>query len=72
MKCDINECKKIIDEIVFNNPEVKELIEMGWVEPESIIMYDFVVKGQTAIIYKYKFFGGDYIAHIELLNSEND
>ncbi len=71
MKCNINECKKIIDGIVFNDPEVKELVEMGWVEPESEIKYDYVVKGQTVIIYRYKFFGGDYISHVDLLNSDN-
>lgn len=65
MKCNINECKKIIDGIVFNDSEVKELVEMGWVEPASTI------EGTNTIAYRYKFFGGDFFSTSRLTNDEN-
>ena len=72
MKCNLEECKKIIDSIVFNDPEVKELVEMGWVEPESTLEFDYMIKGQVSLTYYFKFFGGDYISKARLLNTEND
>ncbi len=66
------ECKKIIDDIVFNNPEVKELVAKGWVEPVSTIQPNFMVDGQFCIKYRYRFFGGDCWFDARVLNCEDD
>ena len=59
MKCNLEECKKIIDNIVYNDPEVKDLVAKGWVEPESKLESDYIIEGQTSLNYRYRFFGGD-------------
>lgn len=71
MKCNLEECKKVIDEIVFNDPEVKELVAKGWVKPESEFEYDYIVKGQTSLNYHYRFFGGDWWTEARALNQED-
>ena len=71
MKVNIEEAKKILDDLVFNNELVKPLVEKGYVLPESTIENDYMVKGQTAIIYHYKYFGGDYITQCRLLNQDD-
>ena len=71
MKCNLEECKKIIDGIVFDNPEVKELVEMGWVKPESTLEFDYMIKGQVSLSYHYRFFGGDLWLKARALNTDD-
>ena len=66
------ECRKIIDSIVFSNPEVKELVDKGWIKPESIIESNYMVEGQFCIKYSYRFFGGNYWFDVTVLNRAND
>lgn len=40
MKEHIEECRKLIDELVFNNPEIKELVDKGYILPESELTED--------------------------------
>ena len=66
------ECRKIIDSIVFSNPEVKELVDKGWIKPESTIESNYIIEGQFCIKYSYRFFGGNTWFDAEVLNCEND
>ena len=71
MRCNIVECKQIIDDMVFSNPEVKELVGMGWCEPSSTLDFDYLIKGQVSITYHFKFFGSDYVTTTRLLNVDD-
>lgn len=72
MKCNLEECKKIIDNIVFNDLEVKELIAKGWVKPESEFEYNYMIKGQTSLNYYYKFFGSPFWSTARVCNQDNN
>lgn len=66
------ECRKVIDNIVFSNPEVKKLVAKGWIKPESTINSDYMIEGQFCIKYSYRFFGSDSWFDAKVLNREND
>ena len=72
MKTDILKCKAKIDSIVFNHHGVKLLVEKGYVLPESTIEENYMVTGQTAIVYHYHFFGSDCVLSCRVLNNEKD
>ena len=67
MKANVKECQKIIDNIVFNNPKVKKLVNEGLLKPKSRIEYDYVIKNQTALFYDYT----DGIIAARLLNFDD-
>ena len=73
MKTDVEACKTILDNLIFNDPRIKPLVEQGFVKSKSVLQYDkgnhypdaatyslrYVVVDRANIHYYYKYFGQD-------------